>query len=446
MLNYCFLVLVPCIFPARAVLIQRSGRTNPPGPIVVGTGMLQANEMGGLAPLFIDAFFDHEKQVAHVVLNMKSFDNTPQDRDVHKWGPDTEWSCEWTAPEARLANNVATLRGYTNVDAHPLRKVQNAAVDLNFRDPTGHPSFHWSMVISCPTISALKGSSSARLNLRANYNGSLAYERSGIPVSEGRFTKPNTEFAICTMVNSKIFTQAEYLKPWAQYHVALGFTQLLVYVDEKDTTWVEQALSSFILNGQVTIVPFYFGAVSDKKEFLTQGAMESHCLYQARGRAKWIAHMDVDEYLDFLQPNVNMRNYQLPKSDSSDVAVVVRNQFWGILPSSHRVDAPYPCHLNAKSKLINEPGLRSKVILRPEYVDALFPHYVIKQDGYTEVHPDPLSEVRLNHFKNCDALGNGCFGTVQSEFDIARDRFGKMLVADDSDWRRRCSDILAVKQ
>ena len=136
----------------------------------------------------------------------------------------------------------------------------------------------------------------------------------------------------------------------------------------------------------------------------------------------------------------------LPESKSNDVALVVRNQFWGILPSSHRVDAPYPCHLNAKSKLINEPGMRSKVIMRPEYIDALFPHFVVKQGGYTEVHPDPLSELRLNQFKSCDAFGGHCFGTTQSETDIARDRFDKMLEADDSDWHRRCSDILAVKQ
>jgi hypothetical protein len=150
------------------------------------------------------------------------------------------------------------------------------------------------------------------------------------------------------MVGNSNLTTAEYLKPWAQYHVGVGFTQLLVYVEEKDTSWVEDALRSFIKKDQVTIVPFYFGNISDKKDFLLQGAMENHCLYQARGMAKWIAHMDVDEYFDFLRSNVTIRDYPLPKSDSPDVAVLVRNQFRGILqkkaegsPSGRTVPMPH---------------------------------------------------------------------------------------------------------
>mmetsp|Transcript_41988 Transcript_41988/g.120540 ORF Transcript_41988/g.120540 Transcript_41988/m.120540 type:complete len:159 (+) Transcript_41988:2-478(+) len=157
--------------------------------------------------------------------------------------------------------------------------------------------------------------------------------------------------------------------------------------------------------------------------------------------AKWIAHIDVDEYLDFMDSNVNMRNYPLPKSDSSDVALLVRNQFWGLLPDSHRSDAPYPCHVNGKSQYIHEVGRRSKVIMRPEHINALFPHFVVRQEGYTEVHPDPTSELRLNHFKLCTASGDGCFGTEQSEWSMV-----KKLSVDDSDWQRRCSDMLSAKQ
>jgi hypothetical protein len=301
------------------------------------------------------------------------------------------------------------------------------------------------MVISCPTISALKGSPSARLSLRGKQNGTIAYERSGIPVSESRFVKPGTDFAMCTMINRGRLSTAEYLKPWVQYNLALGFTQLLVYIEEKDTSWVDEALYDFIQKGQVTIVPFYFGSISEGRDFHVQGAMESHCLFQSKGMAKWVAHTDIDEYFDFMKPNVNMRNYQLPEMDGV-AAVVVRNQFWGVLPSSHRVDAPFPCHVNAKSIHIHEPGLRSKVIMRPDHVDALFPHYVVKEDGFTDVFPDPLTELRLNHFKWCDTLGEGCFGTNQSEYDMTRNRTDKMLVTDDSGWRRRCADILAVTQ
>jgi hypothetical protein len=230
--------------------------------------------------------------------------------------------------------------------------------------------------------------------------------------------------------------------------LALGFTQLLVYIEEKDTSWVDEALYDFIQKGQVTIVPFYFGSISEGRDFHVQGAMESHCLFQSKGMAKWVAHIDVDEYFDFMRSNVTMRNYPLPESKSNDVALVVRNQFWGILPSSHRVDAPYPCHLNGKSGYIHKIGRRSKVIMRPEHIEALFPHYVVLKDNYTEAHPDPTSDLRLNHFKWCETSGEGCFGTLESDIGVGvgRHNFKKKLWADDSDWRTRCSSALSSKQ
>jgi len=461
MFYYNVFLLVPCLFPGQAVLTRRSGRKTTPANIVAGTVMLDAGEVAGHAPLFIDAFYDHEKPVAHVILNMKSFVE-PTAEALQEWGAATEWTCEWTAPKARLDKHVAVLRGYTNVDKHASKLVglhpprpdeglrlarnrrrgPNATVEASFHDTSSEgPSPHWAIVISCPTISALNGSSSARLNLMGKRKDKPVFDRFGIPVSENRFVKRDVDFAICTMVTRNPLSEAEYLKPWANYHLKAGFSQLLVYVEENDTSWVEDALRNYITNDQVTIVPFYFGAVSDKKEFLTQGAMESHCLYQARGRAKWVAHMDVDEYFDFIRPNATIRNYPLPKPDSSDVAVVVRNQFWGTAPESHRVNAPFPCHLNAKSQYIHELGRRSKVIMRPEHVDALFPHYVITQDGYTEVHPDPLTELRLNHFKWCDLSGHGCFGSEQSKTSRR-----KRLQTDDGGWEERCSDMLADKQ
>jgi len=456
MFNSHFL-LVSGLVHAQAVVIQRSNQKSTPVGIVAGTVMLDEAEMSGHAPLLIDAFYDHAKPVAHVILNMKSiqFDSNIgiSKQALRAWGLETGWTCEWTSPATRLAESVSVLRGYTNVDVDA-RHWPKATVEANFRDTSTRPSPHWAMVISCPTMSALSGSSSARLNLKGTYKGFLAYNRSGIPVSASRFVKRDSDFVLCTMVDREPHTHAKYLQPWAQYHLAAGFTQLLVYVEEEDTSWVEDALRGFIRKDQVSIVPFYFGKISGQKKFLTQGAMENHCLYQARGMAKWIAHIDVDEYVDSMRPNVNMLNYRLPELNSKDVAVVLRNVFWGIMPESHRVDVPYPCHLNGRSEYVHPVGRRSKVIMRPEHIDALFPHFVIRQDGYTEVHPDATTELRLNHFKWCDTSGEGCFGTNQSRTNMAvghtvkelgPNHKRKQLITDDSDWHGRCSNLLAVK-
>jgi hypothetical protein len=76
--------------------------------------------------------------------------------------------------------------------------------------------------------------------------------------------------------------------------------------------------------------------------------------------------------------------------------------------------------------------------MRPEYIDALFPHWVVKQAGYSEVHPDPLTELRLNHFKLCETSGDGCWAKATWN--------RKKELAYDSEWHSRCSDALAAGQ
>jgi len=92
MFNYRVFLLLPCLFPGQVALTRRSGRKGTPVNTVAGTGMLDLAEVSGHAPLFIDAFYDHEKPVAHVILNMKSFVE-PTAEALQEWGAETEWTC-----------------------------------------------------------------------------------------------------------------------------------------------------------------------------------------------------------------------------------------------------------------------------------------------------------------------------------------------------------------
>jgi len=445
--RYCVLLLVLGLSPGRAVRVHPS---QTPPPVVAGTRMLDEAEMAGSRPLFIDAFFDHAKPVAHVILDMKSFVE-PTAGAAQEWGAGPEWTCQWADRRMRLSEGAALVSGYTNVDALAgaaprAARPADASAEASFTDS----DFHWALVISCPVSSFLVNSTTAFISLIGKRGDEVAYSRVGIPVSRSRFVRSGADFALCTMVQRTSLAGARlagaaYLQPWAQYHVALGFDQLLVYVEEEDTAWAEKALRKAINRGQVTIVPFYFGNVSERRTFLLQGAMESHCLYQARGMAKWLAHADIDEYFDFMQTDVNMRNFPLPGPSSRDVALVVRSRFWGNIPDSRRMlvknmTSRYPCNINAQSMYTNGLGHRSKVIMRPDYVDGLFPHFVVKAPGYKEAHPDPYSKLRLNHFKLCDTSGEGCFGNTQENEKNGK----KRLVDDGNDWRERCEALVAA--
>jgi len=253
---------------------------------------------------------------------------------------------------------------------------------------------HHAMVLGCRLPEHMSRLPSWRLGVSASGGGEAAlYERSRIPVNRGSVLRPGGEMALCTMINKV----TELLRPWAKFHASLGFEQILVYVEANDTSAVEENLRDLLDRGRVTIVPFYFGAVSDMGQFHLQAAMEQHCLYQARGRVTWLGHADEDEFFDLrVDRSGGLRSF-LQRLPSKAAAVSVRSQRWR--PASHTEPGSisFPCFVACKRSGYNAPGRATKWIARPEQVSISNPH-VVESAGlvYTA---DPEEELRLNHFR-----------------------------------------------
>jgi len=268
---------------------------------------------------------------------------------------------------------------------------------------------HWSVAVYCPVPEGTP-LSTARLELQATRGDSVAYQRENITVGSASYVADSVDHMLCTMITQDQSTGSDYLIPWVRYHVTLGFEQVLVYVEEADQTWAETALDEYIAKGKVVIVPFYFGAVSDKREFIMQGAMENHCLQQAKGRAKWVGHFDVDEYLDIRTKDgkLNSLSSLLSRYGEQVAGVQGRSMYWGASASNNSSDSvAFPCGLTCRANFYFSGGTKSKMLFRPDHVIALFPHKVTPQKGYEVAISDP-DEFRVNHFKQCDKFGQGC--------------------------------------
>lgn len=416
---YVVMLLILGLCPLQALRLPPADQQARSVPIVLGTSMIDDAEMNGNQPLFVDAFYNSENSVVHVVLNMFSF--KPKDKRASKeaialWGKNTQWMCEWSQDIDlhRSSTSERSVRqqvwGRTNLDAlgnNSQPSFSSTCAD-DCRNATVEPSFsdryNWALVVSCPRS---LDSSTTHLNLRARQGDKVTYERFGIPAKPATLVKNDLDYALCTMINRNALTEAEYLRPWAQYHLTAGFQQLLVYVEEPETTWAEEALRQFIQQDRVTIVPFYFGKVSAQKRFLMQGAMENHCLYQAKGKTTWLGHIDIDEYFDFIGAQFQLSQH-FSHLNSNDIALVGRSQFWGRRGTPVESGSPFPCNLVCKRKGYFSTGVRSKLIMKPQPVLAMFPHSIAHKPGHKVVTLNPEREMRVNHFKKCNTQGDGC--------------------------------------
>lgn len=393
-----------------------------PLPVVSGTKLLEPLEMEGKMPIFVDAFLNKEGTGAYVVLNFSPLFSTHSHADAFlKWSAlsGTKWSCSWAPPpethgeslsletyEVHTAVEEATVL-FSSVDA--LVKGPEAAISLNrfhalldgdndtdAQDVATQFRYrHHAMVLGCKLPEHMDKLPKWRLSVSALSGEEVLYERSRIPVERGSFFRDGTKIALCTMINRV----TELLRPWVAYHAASGFEQILLYMEEADTAAANEVLRDLVEEGRVTIVPFFFGAVSEQRDFHLQAGMEQHCLYQARGRVTWLGHADEDEFFELrTKPSGTLEGY-LKSQDREAVAISVRSQQWRIAAnvSVANGSVAFPCSVTCKRPGYAGKGKHTKWIAKPELISISNPHNV---DSTGLVHnADPDHEIRLNHFR-----------------------------------------------
>lgn len=93
--------------------------------------------------------------------------------------------------------------------------------------------------------------------------------------------------AVCALFRN----EARYLDEWVRFHHAMGAQHFFLYDNNSDDD-PRSVLAPFIDAGGVTLIPwptpFHEGA--QKKAY-------SDCLERTRGRFRWIAFIDIDEFL-----------------------------------------------------------------------------------------------------------------------------------------------------
>lgn len=105
--------------------------------------------------------------------------------------------------------------------------------------------------------------------------------------------KPQCEFAITCIFRN----EAEYLKEWIEFHKLVGAERFYL-INHLSTDNYLEILKPYINNGEVELIDWpyehkqgeSFGTVTQRKAY-------NHTIGLARGKVKWMAFIDVDEFL-----------------------------------------------------------------------------------------------------------------------------------------------------
>lgn len=178
------------------------------------------------------------------------------------------------------------------------------------------------------------------------------------------------ELAIVSMFRN----EANYLKEWVEYHRTVGVDHFWLYNDRSDDNW-QEVLDSYIKEGLVEVIDWQLPPHMHSWVYWQVEAFRAG-IQLAQGKAKWVAMIDIDEFI------VPMRTKSIPDcletyfSGASGVYANWKNFGTGgvTIPQG----APILFKLQACSLSHHSDNGIGKSIVRPEQVtlkDIWCPHH-----------------------------------------------------------------------
>ncbi len=215
--------------------------------------------------------------------------------------------------------------------------------------------------------------------------------------------------SICAIFHN----EAPYLKEWIEYHKKVGVEHFWLYNNNSRDNY-QQILKSFIKDGVVELIEW----PSEEKEgnhffYQVQSPAYTDALSKAKGISKWLAIIDIDEFIVPIQEN--KVSDCLENSYSGFPGVCVNWQYFGTshVPKCKKVnDSIFLLNdLTLKMKWDHPLNQHFKSIVQPKYVlgcpnphfcHYIPPHYPVTTDyipvGHTHLCPININILQLNHY------------------------------------------------
>lgn len=205
------------------------------------------------------------------------------------------------------------------------------------------------------------------------------------------------ELAICVLIQD----EAPYLKEWIEYHKLLGVSHFYIFNNLSTDNYLE-VLAPYQQNGTAEIKNIPIEANDFKTYYDMQCKCYSDCVVQAQGVCKWLAFIDVDEFLFPIQP-VTLTHFL--KSYEAYGGLVVNWRMFGtsgikkLPPGALLIESLTQC---AEKSFAYNRFVKS--IVRPERViNFTSAHQANYREGYCSVNTDKFAS---KEDKSCYILWN----------------------------------------
>lgn len=227
------------------------------------------------------------------------------------------------------------------------------------------------------------------------------------------------QLSVCALFKN----EAPYLKEWIEYHRLVGVDHFYLYNNESRDQFL-QVLFPYIREGIVTLVhwpdrmPNVEGEQSSHWALSTQVPAYEHALkVRAEKETKWVAFLDIDEFLvpvnankvsDFLEYYAAYPGVEL-QSDHFDASEV------GVFPTKNLLISV--AELTAETPRNVRTSINKTIFKPDEQVSFTWPPYRCNfKDGRSAAIPSK-KELRINKYEN-RRKGALHFGKIQEKLRI----------------------------
>jgi hypothetical protein len=200
--------------------------------------------------------------------------------------------------------------------------------------------------------------------------------------------------------------EAPRIQEWIEYHRIIGVEHFYLYNNDGFDNFIE-ILTPYIKEGLVDLISWdsKTAPFDDPRQSVQwvgfQLSAFNDCIKKVSGVSKWLAIIDIDEFLFSLEEKEGI--IKILENTPCDVGYV--SFFWKCFGTSNLWEIP-PKRLVTELLVLRgmdniHTNQHKKSILRPEAVSYTLVHESFLKDGYKNIMIDP-NKARVNHY-----LGRG---------------------------------------
>ena len=196
--------------------------------------------------------------------------------------------------------------------------------------------------------------------------------------------------------------EAPYFKEWIEYHRLVGVDHFWLYDDKSGDNW-QEILTPYIEQGIVEVIEV--SSVTPLAYPMNQIISYRDALLKAKGQTKWLAFIDLDEFLLPLEESTVSACLDKHFSQAAGVFVNWRN--FGTGGVYLEPYAPILTRLTACSVLEHPRNAVGKSIIRPDLtLDIWNPHFAVLESNSTYLYGDakPIARTRRENAADLDDL------------------------------------------